>query len=593
MSKKLVTTCLSLMTAAFAMNIQAAFVSGASGGYLTDSNNWSTGIFDNTENPAAGTSTGASSDLLAGGRTMLMASDFATFDEFTLGSTGNTSGGHIDMTGGTLSATDLIINVNNTSIADESSITQSGGSVIVDNALNIGKMGAASYTISGGSLSVGGNITFNSALVGNEHTLIIDGQGASSITVGGGFFAGGGTNIACQNLKFNLGVTGITLLDITGAFYADEQTEIIVDGLDYTSGVQTITLATYANNEDGIGVSETFVNFNTYIPELIFTNGALLLDLTLNPTPELLLDGSFEGLSIDNKDPNSGTSPWFTSGEGENLSFIPTDDSLLVNSGLQSVYFNYYFDSGAVVQNVDKTLDSYETYEFSVWNLLAEPSSNGSHTNDSSFNLAIWTSDTLGGTYIYRKGLFGNLATTTNEYQQFTFSFSTAEVVAEGASVGDYIQVRIAKANENSDYRLYFDDASLKMVGIVLPEPGYPTWADGYGVGGELWDADSDGWDNLTEYALGGNPTNGFIDGNIPVFEPAEGEMLYVYAQRTDDTNLTYYLQTDSDLVAAPGWTNAGYTVVATNVTGGTFDFVTNSVPTLDPEKFIQLVIEK
>lgn len=581
------TVCLSLMMAALVINLQAAYV--ITEGYLTDSNNWSTGIFDNTENPAAGTSTGASGDLLAGGRSMIMASDFATFDEFTLGSTGNTTGGHIDMTGGTLTAVDLTINVNNTSIADESSITQSGGSVIVDNALNIGKLGAATYTISGGTLSVGGNVAFNEALEGHEHTLVIDGQGATSITVGGGFFSGGGTNIACQNLKFNLGETGITPLAVTGAFYADEQTEVIVDGAAYTGGVQTITLATYSNNEDGAGVTETFVNFNAYLPELIFTNGALLLDLTLNPTPELLFDGSFEGLSIDDKEPNSDTSPWFSNGENANASFIPTDDSLLVNSGLQSVFFNYYFDAGAIVQNVDKTIESYETYEFSVWNLLAEPSSNGSHTNDSSFNLSVWTSDTPGGTYIYRKGLFGNLAATTNEYEQFTFSFSTADIVGEGASIGDYIQVRIAKANENSTHRLFFDDASLKMVGIVLPEPGYPTWADNYGIGSELWDADSDGWNNLTEYALGGNPTNGFVDGNIPVFEPSSGGMVYVYAQRTDDTNLFYYLETDTDLVAAPGWTNAGYTVVGTNVTGGTFDFVTNSVPTVDPEQFIRL----
>ncbi|QHI70326.1 hypothetical protein [Tichowtungia aerotolerans] len=585
--------CLLLMVTALVVNLQADYVTGTSGGYLTDSNNWSKGVFDNTENPAAGTSTGASSDLLAGDRTMIMVSDFATFDEFSLGSDNNTSGGHIDMTGGTLSATNLTINVNNTSIANACSITQSGGSVIVANALNIGKMGAATYTISGGSLTVGGNVAFNSALDGNEHTLVIDGQGASSITVGGGFFAGGGSASGCQNLKFNLGETGITPVAVSGAFYADEQTEIILDGADYTGGVQTITLATYANNEDGAGVVETFLNFNDYIPSLVFTNGALLVNLVENPIPELLLDGSFEGLSVEDKEPNSATSPWFTNGEGANASIIPTTDSASVNAGLQAVYFNYYFDSGAIVQNVDKTLESYETYEFSVWNLLAEPSSNSSHTNESSFNLSVWTSDTLGGTYIYRKGLFGNLAATTNEYQQFTFSFSTADIVTEGASVGDYIQVRIAKANENSTYRLFFDDASLKMVGIVLPDPGYPTWADSYGVGGELWDADADGWNNLTEYALGGNPTNGFIDGNIPVFESVDGAMLYVYAQRTDDTNLTYYLETDSDLVVAPGWTNAGYTVVATNVTGGTFDFVTNSVPIIDPVKFIRLVIEK
>jgi hypothetical protein len=38
--------------------------------------------------------------------------------------------------------------------------------------------------------------------------------------------------------------------------------------------------------------------------------------------------------------------------------------------------------------------------------------------------------------------------------------------------------------------------------------------------------------------------------------------------------------------------TNAGYAVVATNVTEDTFDFVTNSIPTTAPQTFIRLIIE-
>lgn len=69
-------------------------------------------------------------------------------------------------------------------------------------------------------------------------------------------------------------------------------------------------------------------------------------------------------------------------------------------------------------------------------------------------------------------------------------------------------------------------------------------------------------------------------------------QLVYVHAQRTDDTNLIYYLETTEDLVEAPGWTNAGYAVVATNVTEGTFDFVTNSIPSTAAQNFIRLIIE-
>ena len=106
------------------------------------------------------------------------------------------------------------------------------------------------------------------------------------------------------------------------------------------------------------------------------------------------------------------------------------------------------------------------------------------------------------------------------------------------------------------------------------------------------FDYDLDGWDNLYEYGLGGDPTNGFIDGKIPTIGEAGGILAYTYAQRTDDSSLSYYLELTDDLVNGT-WTNSGYSVVATNVTGGTFDYVTNQIPTLDSETFIKLIIER
>jgi hypothetical protein len=50
-------------------------------------------------------------------------------------------------------------------------------------------------------------------------------------------------------------------------------------------------------------------------------------------------------------------------------------------------------------------------------------------------------------------------------------------------------------------------------------------------------------------------------------------------------------VETSTNLVSG-AWTNEGYSVIGTNVTGGTLDFVTNDVDTAEDERFIRLKIE-
>ncbi len=121
----------------------------------------------------------------------------------------------------------------------------------------------------------------------------------------------------------------------------------------------------------------------------------------------------------------------------------------------------------------------------------------------------------------------------------------------------------------------------------------YDAWTTNYGVtNGPAGDHDNDGLSNLYEYGLGGNPTNGFVDGNLPTFGKGAGGLAYVHARRAGDPSLAYYLNLTDNLVY-PAWTNQGYTVAGTNVTGGTFDYVTNLIDTVDSAKFIKLIIEK
>lgn len=122
----------------------------------------------------------------------------------------------------------------------------------------------------------------------------------------------------------------------------------------------------------------------------------------------------------------------------------------------------------------------------------------------------------------------------------------------------------------------------------------FDIWAIDNGVspGTELDDDDGDGLDNLSEYALGGNPTDGVTSSaSLPELMYTGSGFEYVHAQRTNGAGVVYYLEISDDLVSG-SWSNAGYTVVGTNVTGGALDFVTNQVPAVDSQKFIRLQVE-
>ena len=104
-------------------------------------------------------------------------------------------------------------------------------------------------------------------------------------------------------------------------------------------------------------------------------------------------------------------------------------------------------------------------------------------------------------------------------------------------------------------------------------------------------DSDGDGLNNLTEYALGGNSADPQDRGTLPVLAKSAGGLAYVHPQRSDDSSLIYRVETATNLVSGI-WTNAGYTITGTNVTGHTLDYVTNAVDTAAGVRFIRLNIE-
>jgi hypothetical protein len=127
----------------------------------------------------------------------------------------------------------------------------------------------------------------------------------------------------------------------------------------------------------------------------------------------------------------------------------------------------------------------------------------------------------------------------------------------------------------------------------IITSPSYEAWTYDWGIdiGSDTNDYDGDQLDNLGEYALGGNPTNATDVGQVPILDSNGGTMVYVHAQRAGDSNLFYYLETTTNLVSTV-WTNSGYTVTATNVTGEMFNYVTNALSIGQDQAYFRLRVE-
>jgi hypothetical protein len=124
----------------------------------------------------------------------------------------------------------------------------------------------------------------------------------------------------------------------------------------------------------------------------------------------------------------------------------------------------------------------------------------------------------------------------------------------------------------------------------------YDAWAALWlpaNVSSPASDNDADGLNNLYEYGLNGNPINGTqAPAALPTFTKTGESFIYVHPKRSDDANLVYTVETTTDLVFG-SWTSTGYTVGGTDVTGGTLNYVTNTVDTVEDQKFIRLKIEQ
>ena len=129
----------------------------------------------------------------------------------------------------------------------------------------------------------------------------------------------------------------------------------------------------------------------------------------------------------------------------------------------------------------------------------------------------------------------------------------------------------------------------------------YSAWINQYGAGAEtnmIDNPDGDILNNLSEWGIGGDPTNPADIGWFPRHAITEiggtNWFEYIYARRNDAAalRLAYYLEHTTNLLD-DSWTNANYAVVGTGALDADFDTVTNRVATdAEPVQFLKLIIE-
>lgn len=144
----------------------------------------------------------------------------------------------------------------------------------------------------------------------------------------------------------------------------------------------------------------------------------------------------------------------------------------------------------------------------------------------------------------------------------------------------------------------------ISSMTLIQPTDDYDGWADFYGLNGSDRDLDADlepdGMDNLTEYALGGNPSTDDAATILPtgemVTDSGTNWLSYVYTRRTDyvERGLSYTVESTPTLTPA-AWTNGTPVVyVGKGPAGSNFESVTNRVNTADNDQlFLRLQIQQ
>ncbi|MDF7799080.1 Ig-like domain-containing protein [Pontiellaceae bacterium B1224] len=189
----------------------------------------------------------------------------------------------------------------------------------------------------------------------------------------------------------------------------------------------------------------------------------------------------------------------------------------------------------------------------------------------------IFVDDTDLGQYANGSSGAGILATLVFIADDTEFSFKIERTTSDGVTIWDQLQLNAVAVHRLADENELFD-----------------VWLQQYGQTDPKGDAEPDGFDNLMEYALGGNPISNDAAAILPdmlITNLFGNKYLYFVYNQNTDPSLTYTVTTTEDLTVTP---NTGIVTIAgaSSVLDG-FRSVTNRTEASSQAKFIKLEVER
>ena len=180
---------------------------------------------------------------------------------------------------------------------------------------------------------------------------------------------------------------------------------------------------------------------------------------------DLITDGGFDTFAAGSSNPDEGTSPWDSTETG-------TDAGMRMNaenhiSLPNAIQWQYYAATSATFQNLGVTVQSGKDYEVSLWHAIGDPHS--TYTNDTMFEVSIWTSATVDGTYTEAVAKTNASTGAEDTMYNYTSTFTAAEL---SGVVGQYMQLRVGKilSGANAQYKLWIDDVKFGPTGTLPAE---------------------------------------------------------------------------------------------------------------------------
>jgi len=192
------------------------------------------------------------------------------------------------------------------------------------------------------------------------------------------------------------------------------------------------------------------------------------------------------------------------------------------------------------------------------------------------------------------QGWLGIPAPGSVNYEDFNISLAGLTGGSELAA-GQSVTFRLTYAPPSSWGQGFLDN--MAVVGMVQSGTSpFEAWMFGYELdpSSALIDSDGDGQNNLTEFALGGNPTNGTDMGRAISMLNLDGSGAdYIYPRYKDYVarNLNYQVEAASNLLSGV-WSTNGVTITGVTSLDADFEAVTNRILSVDDQLFMRLKIE-